>query len=124
MLKFKKVIVIVLSAACLLGNMSAFAASTSASVKITKKDSSKESSAVGISRKALFKASNSSSSASELTMKAYACWTGWPYTCETTTNISPSGSYKYTEPQDKNSNFYIKLTGYRACSGSGSVTIK
>lgn len=101
-----------------------YAASTSATVAIGKSESSKSSSSVGVSTSAKYSATNYASSSKNMTMEAYACWTGWPYTCESSTTIAPSGSYNYTETQSKNSNFYIKLIGYNACSGYGSVSVK
>lgn len=98
-----------------------YGASTSASVSITKDIYSKSSSSVGVSTSANYSASNSSSSTKNMTMNAYACWTGWPYTCESSATVAPSGNYSYTEKQSKNSSFYIELVGYNACSGSGSV---
>ena len=86
-----------------------------------KSDYSVTSSSVGVSKSAVYKAHNNASSSTSLTVQAYACWTGWPYTCESETSISPSGDYRYTEQQSKNSNFYIKLVGYYKCAGSGSV---
>lgn len=100
-----------------------YAASTSASVSITKNDYSKSSSSVGVSTSANYSASNYASSASAMTMEAYACWTGWPYTCESSVQIAPSGQYSYKETQSRNSSFYIKLVGYKACNGTGSVKV-
>lgn len=101
----------------------AYAASTSATVAIGKNDYSKSSSSVGVSTRAKYSATSYASSTKNMTMKAYACWTGWPYTCESSTTIAPSGSYSYTETQSRNSNFYIELVGYNACSGYGSVSV-
>lgn len=101
-----------------------YAASTSASVSISKDNYSKSSSSVGVSTSANFSASNYSSSTKHMTMEAYACWTGWPYTCESSTSIAPSGKYNYTEKQSKNSSFYINLIGYYGCNGKGSVSAK
>ena len=95
-----------------------YAASTSASVSISKDNYSKSSSSVGVSTSANF------SSTKHMTMEAYACWTGWPYTCESSTSIAPSGKYNYTEKQSKNSSFYINLIGYYGCNGKGSVSAK
>lgn len=56
--------------------MTAQAASTSASVSITKNDDSVSSSSVGVSKSARYYASNYSTSTGNMTMNAYACWTG------------------------------------------------
>lgn len=114
---------LILAAMCtvLVGNV-AYGASTSASVSIKKSDYSKKSSAVGIAKSATYTASNNYTSGQDMTMNAYACWTGWPYTLESSTNVAPEGKYTYVEKQDKNSNFYIELIGYNSCIGSGRVT--
>ncbi len=98
-----------------------YGASTSTSIEITPNDYGKSSASVGVSKSAFYSAENSSSSKKNMTMEAYACWTGWPYSCEYSTNIAPSGRYSYTEYQDKESSFYIYLAGYNACYGIGKV---
>ena len=98
-----------------------YATSTYSTVSISKNDNSKSSNSVGVSKSATFNAHNYASSSACLTMKAYACWTGWPYKCESSTTISPIGDYTYTEQQSKNSSFYIKLIGNKQCIGNGSV---
>ena len=103
--------------------MTAQAASTSASVSITKNDDSVSSSSVGVSKSARYYASNYSTSTGNMTMNAYACWTGWPYSRESSVDISPTGTYSYTESQDKNSSFYIELYGSKLCKGYGSVRV-
>lgn len=80
-----------------------YAASTSSSIAIGKNDYSKSSSSVGVATRAKCSATNYSTSTKNMTMEVYACWTGWPYTCETSTDIAPSGSYNYTESQSRNS---------------------
>lgn len=59
-----------------------------------------------------------------MVMQAYACWTGYPYTLESSVSIRPSGKYSYTETQKRNSNYYVRLVGNKACNGSASVSIK
>lgn len=107
----------------LLFAMTAYAGSSFTNVHITKSDRVVESSSVGISTSARYYVRNYMASTRNLVMKSYAAYTGWPYSHEETFYIAPNSSYTYTEQQDRGSNFYMVLYGYRECEGYGSITL-
>lgn len=107
---------------CLLIGTIVHAASLSASVNISKGTYQVQTNAVGLSKSALCSAKNQASSETNMTMRVYACWSGWPYSIEGTYSIAPNSQYTYTETQSKDSNFYIQLTGNYKCDGSAKVT--
>ena len=107
---------------CLLGGtIVTSAASTYSYVTISKGQDKVESSSVGVSTSAKYFAYNNSASLGSLTMDAYACWTGWPYTKEYSISLSPSDSISHIETQSKNSSFYMVLKGNKQCDGEGYV---
>ena len=119
----KQVLASAMLGVLLLGNI-AHGMSTQAAISIVPSQHTVASESVGVSKNAKYWAYNTPSSSRNLTMKSYACWIGWPYSCENSKELDPSGAYEYIESQSKDSAFYISLIGYYACYGSGNVTIQ
>lgn len=121
--KGKKIIVSFMLGSLLLGNV-AHGMATHAAISIVPSQHTVKSDSVGVGKEAKYWAYNTPSSSRNMTMHAYACWIGWPYSREKSIDIVPTGVFEYREPQSKDSAFYIALTGYNKCYGSGNVTVQ
>lgn len=122
--KRKRMIIMPLVLGGLLFGNIAYGMSTHAAIMIDTNSYSVSSDAVGVTKQAKYWVYNTPSSSRTLTMNAYACWIGWPYSREHSIDIVPTSVYEYREFQDRDSAFYIELVGYRRCHGSGNVTVQ
>lgn len=74
-------------------------------------ESSATTSPIGTSKSAYFDIMTYSSSKAPTNAAVHACWTGWPYTLEQNRVVGIGQEWIGTEPQDKNSNFFVRLHG-------------
>ncbi len=70
-----------------------------------------ETESVGTSKSAYFDILTYSDSKAPTNAAIHACWAGWPYTIEQSKVVGVGQEWIGTEPQDKNSNFYVSLHG-------------
>lgn len=70
-----------------------------------------ETSPIGTSKSAHFDILTYSDSKAPTNAAVHACWTGWPYTLEQNRVLGIGQEWIGTEPQDKNSNFFVRLQG-------------
>lgn len=100
--------------------ITAFAAS-SASVALQPTEKSAESSPVGLATTAYAEVWNSNRSGTNVTVRIYAAWDGWPYTCEQTNTIAKGGYGSYTESQSKSSSFKLRLESGGLVAAVGKI---
>ena len=73
--------------------------------------SSAETESAGLSKSADFKVTTYSSSKAPTNASVHACWSGWPYSLEQNRVVPIGQTWEGREPQDKDSNFFVKLWG-------------
>lgn len=107
----------------LVSAVTAFAASNSASLALQVHETKVESSAVGLATKANAEVWNSTKSTGSVTVKIYAAWDGWPYTCEQTNKLSAGAHATFTESQSKTSSFKLRFESGGGVATVGKITI-
>ena len=106
-----------------------YAVSTTSSCELKPLTRSVSTSAVGVSTKARGYGYCYANSAKPCNFSIYACWTGWPYTCEySTTMYVGQDPVNHTETQSNDSNFYVELAnrndfGYQT-HAYGQITLE
>lgn len=103
--------------------ITSFAASSSASLALQVHETKVESAAVGLATKANADVWNSAKSTGNVTVKIYAAWDGWPYTCEQTNTLAPGANASFVENQSKSSSFKLRFESNKGVAAVGKITI-
>ena len=107
--------------------VNALSITSSCTLKIGQSSVSTDS--VGVSKSAEAYGKCYSNSERGCNFSIYACWTGWPYTCEySTTMYVGQDPVNHTETQSNDSNFYVELAnrndfGYQT-HAYGQITLE
>lgn len=107
----------------LAGAITSYAASSSASLALQVHETKVESSAVGLATKANAEVWNSSKSTGNVTVKIYAAWDGWPYTCEQTSKLAAGAHSTFVENQSQTSSFKLRFESGGGVAAVGKITI-
>lgn len=100
-----------------------FAANNSASLALQVHETKVESAAVGLATKANAEVWNSTKSSGSVTVKIYAAWDGWPYTCEQTNKLSAGAHSTFVENQSQSSSFKLRFESGGGVATVGKITI-
>ena len=107
----------------LAGAITAYASASSASIALQVHENWIESSAVGLATRAEALVINSEKSTGNVTMRIYAAWDGWPYTCEQTNVLTQGFRGTFVEKQSKSSSFRLRLESGGGVAALGKITI-
>lgn len=104
----------------------AFAATKSASVTISKTQFERTSKSIGYAKKANYKGNNDKSSVRALNIDGYAAWANWPRSLEHSVRLAKGKACQFTVTQSRISSFQIGLRPQGSdkvsgCKGSGKV---
>lgn len=105
-------------------SITAYASTTYASVALQPYEKKITTKHIGLAKKVTAEVWNSSKSKAKVTVKIYAAWSGYPFTCEQTNTIAKNGYGKYIEKQKKNSSFKMRLSSGGNVAAVGKIYMK
>ena len=76
---------------------------------------------IGLSKKATADVWNSAKSTGNVTVKIFAAWSGWPYTCEQTNSLAKGANATFVEKQSKDSSFKMRFTSNGGVAAVGEI---